>query len=123
MLDHKQRSGVLTSDDINDEVVRNDSAYMFDAIWTAALALNRTATRLNETTNVTLLDFDYDDKYNISDIVYEEALKTEFFGLTVSVNAIASYVNHSTVYTHVAIIKLHCTCTYVHSYLVKLPLY
>ena len=95
MLDHKQRFGVLTSDDINDEVVRNDSAYMFDAIWTAALALNRTATQLKETTNVTLLDFDYDDKYNISEIIYKEALKTKFFGLTVSVNAIASYVHRS----------------------------
>ena len=44
---------------------------------------------------MTLLDFDYDDKYNISEIIYKEALKTKFFGLTVSVNAIASYVHHS----------------------------
>ena len=60
-----------------------ESAYIFDALWTAALALNRTQTRLNET-NLTLLDFTYDDKYSISDIIYEEALNVTFFGLTVS---------------------------------------
>ena len=56
---------------------------MFDALWTAALALNRTETRLNER-NFTLTNFTYDDEYNISDIIYEEALKVNFFGLTVS---------------------------------------
>ena len=61
----------------------NESAFIFDALWTAALALNRTQIRLSEK-NLTLLDFTYDDKYNISDIIYEEALKVNFFGLTVS---------------------------------------
>ena len=61
----------------------NESAFIFDALWTAALALNRTQVRLSEK-NLTLLDFTYDDKYNISDIIYEEALKVNFFGLTVS---------------------------------------
>ena len=61
----------------------HNSAYMFDAMWTAAIALNRTATRLKER-NLTLMNFSYDDEYNISDIIYEEALKVEFFGLTVS---------------------------------------
>ena len=56
---------------------------MFDAMWTAALALNKTETRLKEK-NLTLTDFNYDDKYNISEIIYEEALKVKFFGLTVS---------------------------------------
>ena len=56
---------------------------MFDALWTAALALNRTETRLNER-NLTLTDFTYDDEYNISNIIYEEALRVNFFGLTVS---------------------------------------
>ena len=56
---------------------------MFDAMWTAALALNRTATRLNED-NLTLMDFNYDDEHNISCIIYEEALQVKFFGLTVS---------------------------------------
>ena len=67
----------------NSDPLVNDSAYMFDALWTAALALNRTETRLNER-NLTLTDFTYDDDYNISDIIYEEALKVNFFGLTVS---------------------------------------
>lgn len=56
---------------------------MFDAMWTAALALNRTATQLKKH-NISLKDFDYDDKYNISDMIYKEALKVKFFGLTVS---------------------------------------
>ena len=60
-----------------------ESAFIFDALWTAALALNRTQTRLSER-NLTLLDFTYDDKYNISDIIYDEALNVTFFGLTVS---------------------------------------
>ena len=60
-----------------------ESAYIFDAFWTAALALNRTQTRLSER-NLTLLNFTYDDKYNISDIIYDEALNVTFFGLTVS---------------------------------------
>ena len=55
---------------------------MFDAVWTAALALNRTITRL-EKKNLSLMDFDYDDKHNISDMIYEEALNASFFGLTV----------------------------------------
>jgi len=57
---------------------------MFDAIWTAALALNRTEFRLNKK-NLTLKNFTYEDEYNISGIIYEEALKVEFFGLTVSI--------------------------------------
>ena len=61
----------------------HNSAYMFDAMWTAAIALNRTATRLKER-NLSLMNFSYDDEYNISDIIYEEALKVKFFGLTVS---------------------------------------
>ena len=56
---------------------------MFDTMWTAALALNRTATRLKKD-NLTLMNFSYDDEHNISSIIYEEALQVEFFGLTVS---------------------------------------
>ena len=67
----------------NTDPLVNDSAYMFDAMWTAALALNRTATRLKER-NLSLMDFSYDDEYNISSIIYEESLNVEFFGLTVS---------------------------------------
>ena len=69
--------------DNNTEPYVNDSAYMFDTMWAAAKALNSTAMRLKER-NLTLMDFSYDDKYNISDIIYEEALKVKFFGLTVS---------------------------------------
>ena len=64
-----------------------DSAYMFDAIWTAAMALNKTASRLNKK-NLTLKNFTYEDEYNISGIIYEEILKVEFFGLTVSVHVV-----------------------------------
>ena len=56
---------------------------MFDAIWTAALALNKTEARLNKK-NLTLKNFTYMDEYNISSVIYEEILKVEFFGLTVS---------------------------------------
>ena len=34
--------------------------------------------------DLTLLNFTYDDEYNISGMIYEEALKVSFFGLTVS---------------------------------------
>ena len=70
---------------LNDNIDQlvNDSAHMFDTLWTAALALNRTETRLNER-NLTLKDFTYDDIHNISGMIYEEALQVNFFGLTVS---------------------------------------
>ena len=61
----------------------DEGAFMFDAIWTAALALNRTETRLRKN-NLTLTNFTYDDVHNISDMIYEEALNVNFFGLTVS---------------------------------------
>ena len=52
-------------------------------MWAAALTLNKTETQLKKR-NLTFMDFTYDDKYNISEIIYEEALKLKFFGLTVS---------------------------------------
>ena len=67
-------------------------------MWTAALALNQTETQLKER-NLTLKDFSYDDKYNISDIIYEEALKVKFFGLTVS-QSIYIIVKHIAVCTY-----------------------
>ena len=85
------------------ENVKNDtdpalyeSAYIFDAFWTAALALNRTQTRLIER-NLTLLNFTYDDKHDISDIIYEEALNVTFFGLTVSHRLITHVYVHNNV--------------------------
>lgn len=56
---------------------------MFDAIWTAALALNKTESQLRKR-NLSLKNFTYKDEYGISDIIYEEALKLKFFGLSVS---------------------------------------
>ena len=61
-------------------------ANIFDAIWTAALALNKTESQLSKQ-NLSLQDFDYEDRYNISDMIYKEALKLKFFGLSVSVNS------------------------------------
>lgn len=66
-----------------------NAAYMFDAIWTAALAINKTVTRLSKI-NLMLKDFTYEDNYKISGIIYEEVLKVQFFGLTVSI--LASYM-------------------------------
>ena len=83
MSEHEQRFSMIDRKDNNIEPYVNDSAYMFDAMWAAAKALNSTATRLKER-NLNLMDFSYDDEYNISDIIYEEALKVKFFGLTVS---------------------------------------
>ena len=80
--EHNRRFAKISN---NTESFVNDSAYMFDALWTAALALNRTETRLNKQ-NLTLMNFTYDDEYNISNIIYEEALNVNFFGLTVSHN-------------------------------------
>ena len=83
MSEQEHRFGKLEKINNMTSALVNDSAYMFDAMWTAAIALNQTATRLAER-NLTLMDFSYDDEYNISNIIYEEALKVEFFGLTVS---------------------------------------
>ena len=66
-------------------------ANIFDAIWTAALALNKTESQLSKQ-NLSLKDFNYEDRYNISDAIYKEALKLNFFGLSVSVN----YANQGT---------------------------
>ena len=54
---------------------------MFDTVWTAALALNRTAAKLPS--GQTLMDFNY-STVNISKMIYHEALDVNFFGLTVS---------------------------------------
>ena len=55
-----------------------DSAYMFDAVWAVALALNNT--------DADLLNFTYDGEnaINISQSIYQELINVEFFGLTVS---------------------------------------
>ena len=55
-----------------------DSAYMFDAVWAVALALNNT--------NDDLLKFTYysESSINISQSIYQELVNVNFFGLTVS---------------------------------------
>ena len=55
-----------------------DSAFMFDAVWAAALALNKT--------DVDLVKFAYDseDSVNISQKIYQKMLDLDFLGLTVS---------------------------------------
>jgi len=55
-----------------------DSAYMFDAVWVAALALNKT--------NEELLNFNYEGEssINISQSIYNNLVNVKFFGLTVS---------------------------------------
>ena len=55
-----------------------DSAYIFDAVWAAALALN----------NINVANFTYNDLVaaNISQSIYEEIMGLNFFGLTVSVH-------------------------------------
>ena len=62
----------------------HDSAFMFDTVWTAALAINSTASKLPS--GVTLKNVTYNGPFskNISRLLYEEALKVKFFGLTVS---------------------------------------
>jgi len=52
-----------------------DSAYMFDAVWAAALALNNT--------DVDLTNFTHNGP-GTSQSIYNETLKLNFFGLTVS---------------------------------------
>lgn len=54
---------------------------MFDTVWTAALALNRTVAKLPS--GQSLMDFNY-STVNISEMIYQEALDVNFFGLTVS---------------------------------------
>ena len=57
---------------------------MYDAIWTAALALNSTKSILDER-NLTFMDFNYENGDEIAKLIYDEAVKVKFFGLTVSV--------------------------------------
>ena len=82
----------MLEDKISNETTPHteDSAYMFDAIWTAALALNRTKSRLVDD-GLTFMNFSYDGKNgtHIRDIIYEEALDVKFPGLTVSICSIS----------------------------------
>ena len=55
---------------------------MFDTVWAAAVALNNTVAKLPS--GQSLNNFSYSNA-NLSEMIYEEALKVNFFGLTVSV--------------------------------------
>ena len=55
-----------------------DGAFMYDTVWAAVLALDRTAEM-----GYSLTDFNYLNE-SFSRVIYNEALKVEFFGLTVS---------------------------------------
>ena len=80
-----RRFEIFEKEDNSSTPAIEDGAYMFDAIWTAALALNKTESQLRKK-NLSLKDFTYNDEYDISSTIYEEALKLIFFGLSVSVN-------------------------------------
>ena len=83
LSEHKRRFPKIKTVNDNTSPAEDEGAFMFDAIWTAALALNRTETRLRKK-HLTLTNFTYDDVHNISGMIYEEALDVKFFGLTVS---------------------------------------
>ena len=54
---------------------------------------------MNSEKNWTLLDFTYDDRYNISDILYDEALNVTFLGLTVSYR-LTIVIKHMCIYIY-----------------------
>ena len=83
VADYNERFKILIKENNDTQPYIENAAYMFDAIWAAALALNKTKSRLIKR-NLTFKDFKYEDEYNISGIIYEELLKLQFFGLTVS---------------------------------------
>ena len=85
------RYKIFEKENTNVDPALEAGANMFDAIWTAALALNETQLQLSKQ-NLSLKDFNYEDRYNISGTIYKEALKTKFFGLTVSVNQLATFM-------------------------------
>ena len=58
-----------------------DSAYIFDAVWTAALALN------SSNSNLTNFMYNGPEAANTSQSIYEKMINSSFFGLTVSVQA------------------------------------
>ena len=55
-----------------------DSAYIFDAVWAAALALN----------DISVANFTYNSlaAANVSQSIYEKMMGLNFFGLTVSMH-------------------------------------
>ena len=59
---------------------------MFDTVWAAVLALNRTAAKGHS-----LQHFNYSNE-NLSKIIYNEVLNLNFFGLSVShISVICTY--------------------------------
>ena len=56
-----------------------DSAYIFDAVWAAALALN------NTNSNLTNFMYNGPAAANTSQFIYGKMINLSFFGLTVSI--------------------------------------
>ena len=84
--EHRKRFEALEVKRKNDFLPHTeDSAYIYDAIWAAALALNRTKSILDEK-NLTFKNFTYENGDEIAGYIYDEALKVNFLGLTVSIN-------------------------------------
>ena len=83
--EHRKRSKELEVKAKNDFLPHTeDSAYIFDAIWAAALALNKTKSILDKK-NLTFMNFSYENGEEIAEYIYNETLNVNFFGLTVSV--------------------------------------
>ena len=59
-------------------------ANAIDAVWAIALAINNSIVPLREKLNKTLEEFTYKDGRGITDIIYEEMKKLNFYGTTVS---------------------------------------
>ena len=59
-------------------------ANAIDAVWAIALAINNSIVPVREKLNKTLEDFTYKDGRGITDIIYEEMKKLNFYGTTVS---------------------------------------
>ena len=59
-------------------------ANAIDAMWAIALAINNSIVPVREKLNNTLEEFTYKDGRGITDIMYEEMKKLNFYGTTVS---------------------------------------
>lgn len=128
--EHRKRFEALEVKRKNDFLPHTeDSAYIFDAIWAAALALNRTKSILDEK-NLSFKNFTYENGDEIAGYIYNEALKVNFLGLTVSINSVISMfyyyicmqfvlcITHLRPYTQLDVLRL----CYIRSYMVQLNL-
>ena len=72
-----------------DRSLVSQAPFVFDAIWTAALALDGARIELEENLGLTLEQFSYDPNSivarNITEAIFQSALNLNFTGLTVSI--------------------------------------